>query len=262
MDKLDASTLYTLFKQPINNYLETTDIDVARLRDDRSEIQLGDEVAFVATVSFRVTSLGASTLASAVQGGLGVLLRDLAKEDVLFSIGADGELVSSNVPLDNDSVAQWIADNYVFGFQLNGARHAAFGPVGRVRLSPDDTKPAHSRALPWIQKLNTAAIKEDYIDVDVKLELAPPTTTATAAAYVEYVVPYQIRTNTSAVLPNASMVLRVPIAHLGERAIHIPLDNHPDGARLQILFDDVKSTPVMLPPDAPPPAKTKHSHKP
>jgi hypothetical protein len=263
MDKLDATTLYTLFKTPISNYLEPTAIDVTRLRDDRSDIQLGDEVAFVATAAFRVTSLGASTLASAVPGGLQVLLRDLAKEDVLFSIGADGELVSSTVPLDNDSVAQWVTDNYDFAFLLNGARHAAFGPVGRVRLSPDDTKAMQSRTLPWIQKLNTAAIKEDYIDIDVRLEPAPPSATTTAAGFLEYEVDYRLRTNTHAVLPAARMVLRVPVAHLAERAIKIPLDDHPDGAHLQIVFDEVKSVPVLPPPQDPPTTnKPKHSPKP
>jgi hypothetical protein len=258
MDKLDATTLYALFKGSLTNYLEPTDIDVKRLRDDRSEIQLGDEVAFVATAAFRVTSLGAGVLAGA-QTGLQVL-RDLAKEDVLFAIGADGELVSSNVPLDHDSVSQWIADNYHFAFLLNGAQHAAFGPVGRVRLNPDDNKASQSRMLPWIQKLNTAAIKEDYIDIDVKLE-PPATPPVHVASFVEYELDYRVRTSANTAAPAARMVLRVPVTQLTERALHIPLDDHPDGVRLQILFDDAKSHPV-LPPVEPPPHKPKHSHKP
>lgn len=261
MDKLDATTLSRWFSNtPLSRYLDPTDVDVKRLRDDRSEIQLGDEVAFVATTAFRLTAEAMTALQDAHIDA--EVFRDLGKEDALFSIGADGELVSSSVPLDNDSVSQWIADHYDFQFLLNGAPHAAFGPVGRVRLSPDDAT-AVQRTLPWIQKLNTAAIKDDYIDVDVKLALVPAPIATSANRFAEYDLPYQPINNTGADLPKARVVLRVPNALLATAcALDVALDDRPDGVRLQILFDHAKPSARSTDPSTSSSNKAKQPHKP
>jgi hypothetical protein len=157
---------------PAGLVLDVCDVDVQRLRDDRSEIMLGDEVAFVAVAKFRIP-LGA--------GSLNVPLWDnLGPGDEVFWIGNDAELRSDKFQLDEDGVIDWIRQTFSFTFTLNGETSTAFQPVGRTSVAPatapavpDGTVtpgPKSARiALPWLTKLNTVLVKDDYIDVDVKI---------------------------------------------------------------------------------------------
>ncbi len=144
--------------------LEVTDIDVKRLRDDRSEIHAGQEIAFVATASFRLTAAGCRTLQQQLDAG------HLAVGDELLAIGPDADLHSDKLLIDDDSVARWIAHRYVFEFVLNGKPSAAFHDVGLVTVKLDDSGTASGElALPWIKKLDTIQVKDDYVDVDVQI---------------------------------------------------------------------------------------------
>jgi hypothetical protein len=175
MDKLNYDILDTLTKPPNgDNFVlifEVTNVDVKRLRDDHSEIHAGQEVAFVATASFRITAEGLKRLRDLKsQGDIG----SLAVGDELFVIGPDAELRSDKVEIDEDSVALWIAKHYTFKFLLNGEVRDVFRDVGRVRIATaSPVGHARDMALPWIVKLNTAAVKDDYIDVDVQINPMP-----------------------------------------------------------------------------------------
>lgn len=169
MEKLNYAMLETLIQKAA---LEITNVDVKRLRDDRSEIQIGEDVAFVATASFRLTPLGA-TLLHKLPGS-----EQIAVGDELLMIGADAELRSETIAIDEDSVALWLAERYTFTFLLNGEARHLFRDVGRVRVNTK-SPPSHPTdlALPWLKKLNTASVKDDYIEVDVRIEeneLLPP----------------------------------------------------------------------------------------
>jgi len=155
--------------------LEVCDVDVQRLRDDRSEIMSGDEVAFVAVAKFRIPP----SYQGAPFSGLGV---DLGAGDELFFIGNDAELRSDKFQMDEDGVIEWIRQQFAFTFTLNGSASSGFQPVGRTMVAPDsasDSPPAGAlvapgarparMALPWLTKLNTVVVKDDYIDVDVKI---------------------------------------------------------------------------------------------
>ena len=248
MDKLDAGVL-DKFPPPLSTYLEPTNIDVKRLRDDRAEIQLGDEVAFVATLAFRVTHEGLALL-KGWEPTQSAGLKELAAGDSLFTIAADGDLVSTGLPIDADGLSKWIAERYEFAFLLNGGTHHAFGPVGRGRVATDDTgrgKPAQ----PWIQKLNTAAIKDDYIDVDVQIteRSKPVDTTARKFQFVLGTAAHDLDGPTRLV---AQLVLQTSAtAKLAGRTIDVPLEGCADGAWLHIAFseqpDSVANKPVTDP---------------
>jgi hypothetical protein len=148
---------------------DVTNVDVKRLRDDRSEIQLGQEVAFVATASFRVTPDARTKLASALPDAA------LADGDELLAIGSDAEL-RSDLPIDEDSVARWIHKHYRFDFVLNGKCSPALRPFGPITVKADDPgKTADELVLPWLTKLSTIQVKDDYIDVDVQISERDPT---------------------------------------------------------------------------------------
>jgi hypothetical protein len=182
MDKLNYTLLDRLLDTPEGVGLEVTDIDVKRLRDDRSEIEFGQDIAFVATGSFRLTHAGRDIL------GRIQAFNDVAVGTELFAIGPDAELRSQAIAIDEDSVALWLADRYGFKFTLNGKDSDLFHEVGQVRLRTKVPGPHHEPdapvALPWIRKLNTAVVKDDYIDVDVVIDepdtgppVPPPSTT-------------------------------------------------------------------------------------
>ena len=95
-------------------HLEVANVDVKRLRDDRSEIVGGQDIAFVATATFRATSNTANILKQHIGTG------DIAVGDALFVIGADAEVRSEVLEIDEDSIALWLDDHYTFTFTLNG----------------------------------------------------------------------------------------------------------------------------------------------
>jgi hypothetical protein len=149
--------------------LEVADVDVRRLRDDPSEILSGDEIAFVAVAKFRIT---ADALSTSPFKDLADQL-DLAAGDDLFYIDRDAEIRSEKVQLVEDDVVFWLNANYGFTFTLNGTGSPAFQPLGSTRLK---TLPkATSKTLPWLTKLNTVVVKDDYVDVDVKIGSVSPT---------------------------------------------------------------------------------------
>ena len=79
-----------LSQLPAGLLLDVCDVDVQRLRDDRSEIMTGDEVAFVAVAKFRIP-LDAGALAAPFWNSLG-------PGDEVFWIGNDAELRIRQVP--------------------------------------------------------------------------------------------------------------------------------------------------------------------
>jgi len=172
MAKLDYQVLDDLFNAH-HLFLEVTNIDVRRLRDDRSEIQIGQEVAFVATAAFRGSPTAVKQLADRLDA------HDLAAGDELLVIGPDAELRSDKLEIDEDSVTLWLKDHYEFVFLLNGQPSDAFRNIGAVRVTTD-VPAGHPQqmSLPWITRLNTAAVKDDYIDVDVQIVERPLTATS------------------------------------------------------------------------------------
>jgi hypothetical protein len=172
MQRLNYSLLEELTTQPTpvgENLLalEVTNVDVKRLRDDRSEITGGQDIAFVATATFRATSDGIGALRKYTGAG------NLAVGDELFVIGSDAELRSDTLPIDEDSVSLWINDHYTFTFTLNGEADTGDGPfqdLGAVAIVTDSPSDADDKlALPWLRKLNTGAFKDGFIDVDVRI---------------------------------------------------------------------------------------------
>jgi hypothetical protein len=254
MDKLNKSLL-DRFYDSAHGYLEVTDVDVKRLREDRSEIRLGDEVAFVATASFRLTQRGVAQLKGWADK-LDMQGIDLAVGDELFVIGNDAELRSDKLPIDEDSVTQWLADHYSFTFLLNGSSGAPFRPVGRVRVVVDTDEDggtelgnaagagarSHTRelAIPWIQKLNTATVKDDYIDVDVRIvrhDQQPhpvpvlPETWQFSESYVEI--------GKSQVIANLVLESSPEVAaRLHGKTLRVPLEGGGDDLRFTIKFTE------------------------
>lgn len=238
----------------ITQYLEPTNVDVRRLRDDRSEIRPGDDVAFVATVTFRVTDAGAKELQRTSKQEPPRLedLRNLAAGDVLFEIRSDGELVSPHFAIDDEDIEPWLADHYEFAFLLDGHPSPAFGPVQRHRARS-------TGQVPWIRKLNTAALKDDYIDIDVRVGPAPsppapppvkhpPLRLADSEAYFD---------GKKHVM--ATLALRVPTsAHMLGRTVRIPLEGCDEHLELFLAFHEPDQDQPQQPPQQPP---TKASDK-
>ena len=180
MQRLNYSLLEELTTEPTPQgenllVLEVTNVDVKRLRDDRSEIFGGHDIAFVATAAFRATPDGIGALRKYTGAG------NLAVGDELFVIGSDAELRSETLPIDEDSVSLWINDHYSFTFTLNGVADTDDGPfedLGPVAINaavPVDDR--DTLILPWLRKLNTGAFKDGFIDVDVRInekEIVPP----------------------------------------------------------------------------------------
>ncbi|HSR98611.1 MAG TPA: hypothetical protein VLM79_16255 [Kofleriaceae bacterium] len=148
-------------------HLEVTNVDVKRLRDDRSEIIGGQDIAFVATATFRATSSTTAMLKQQIKNG------DIAVGDALFAIGPDAEVRSETLEIDEDSVALWLNDHYAFRFTLNGVDDSDGGPfqdLGSVVIATTSHEPHEpTLVLPWLRKLNTGAFKDGFIDVDVRI---------------------------------------------------------------------------------------------
>ncbi|HET7505027.1 MAG TPA: hypothetical protein VFK02_28610 [Kofleriaceae bacterium] len=240
MDKLnyqDLEDVRTADGMP-PDWLEVTDVDVKRLRDDRSAIQPGDEVAFVATASFRVTQDAIAKLKE-TSGQSTSIYDDLIPGDELLVIGPDAELRSEKVAIDEDSVALWIAEHYAFTFLLNGREHAAFDEVGRIRVttnSPTTHKPR--LALPWIRTLNTAEIKDDYIDVDVRIGVPPPPPTPKPGVPM---TAWKILATGGDTNLAAQLDIEIPtrsVHRLRGRAFRVPFEGCEDELRFSVSFAD------------------------
>ena len=161
-------------------HLEVTNVDVKRLRDDRSDIIGGQDIAFVATATFRATSSTTAMLKQQIKNG------DIAVGDALFVIGADAEVRSETLEIDEDSVALWLNDHYAFTFTLNGVDDSGdgtFQDLGAVAIATTSHEPHEpTLVLPWLRKLNTGAFKDGFIDVDVRItenNVDPPGDVAT-----------------------------------------------------------------------------------
>ncbi|TMQ06525.1 MAG: hypothetical protein E6J91_37700 [Deltaproteobacteria bacterium] len=160
MMKLDYDVLDRLVATT-GQSLEVTDIDVKRLREDRSEILAGEDIAFVATAAFRLTRSGLAWLR-------GESSEEIAAGEQLFTIGADAEIHAGRIPIEPGSIASWIHDHYRFRFLLDGSKSGAFRPLGSGRPTRHPDEPA--RHLPWLRLLDAAAVEGDYIDVDVDID--------------------------------------------------------------------------------------------
>jgi hypothetical protein len=237
--------------------IEVVNVDIKRLRDDKSDIQPGDEVAFVATGSFRLADPNTTVLDRLMGHGL-----DIAVGDELFAIGPDAELRSKKLPLDEDSVALWLAQNYKFTFLLNGDE-GAFGPLGPVRITtPSPASHDAVLVLPWLQKLNTAAVKDDYVDVDIRIDSVapaalPPPPPAPIALGLPTITTSVISADRGfnvslAVTAEITATSAAQLAQLVGATMQLPLKTqHPDGD-IVLVFTVNDVTPKQL--AAPPPS--------
>jgi hypothetical protein len=143
----DGGTL-TVGGVPIgSNDVQITEITVARLKDDEQrEIVQGDTIALIAKAKV-VYSAGTGA-------GLGF-------NETLFEILDDGRIDQKKpvMPVNFD-VQKWINENFHFTFKLLHSRH-------EVNFRP---MPGAS----WIQRLNTASIDAEFIEVDATCARKPP----------------------------------------------------------------------------------------
>jgi hypothetical protein len=160
--QLTYSLLETLDQS--SDFLQLIDVEVKRLRDDRGEIQLGQDLALVATATFQIAKRPDSPKPSP--------LKHVSRGDALLVIGSDAELRSDRVALDLDGVTRWIHDHYDFTFLLNGSPSSLFSAVGQVRVREEPDEGAVI-ALPWLRKLSTSELRTDYINVDVRIDHKP-----------------------------------------------------------------------------------------
>jgi hypothetical protein len=139
--------------------LLVTDVKVMRLKDDGGEIVQGDTIALVATASFQYQpSSGTPTSGSLVSVGETVLrIVDTGDIDCVRPIG-------------NPDISIWVNANFLFSFQLiDGPPNVNFRPT---RLS-------------WVQRLNTARIDSDFIEVDASAAMTPAAVTAPTTALAQ-----------------------------------------------------------------------------
>jgi hypothetical protein len=132
-------TLDELLEPPATR-LDVHSVDVRRLRDDRSPIEVGEEVMFVAAAKFRLETAG-------IEGTV-----DLEGTDVL-EIRDDADLVSKLEVASEEVVQQQLQERFRFVFRLNGEPQTHYKPVA------DDP--------PWIFRYNTALYPTDYLKIEV-----------------------------------------------------------------------------------------------
>jgi hypothetical protein len=230
MARLTYQVLDDLFTTH-NLYFEVTNVDVRRLRDDRSEIQLGQDIAFVATAAFRASATLTKVLAERLAAN------HLAAGDELLVIGPDAELRSDKLELDEDSVALWLKDHFEFTFLLNGVKTDAFRSLGEIRVAtPVSTGRQSQLVLPWIRLLNTAAVKDDYIDVDV--QITPPAAANTTPEPADLVLKANFDDGSEGRALDAWLELRVHpelVGKLGDKTYHLDL-GAPGHLQLAVRF--------------------------
>ena len=125
--------------EPQATTLDVHSVDVRRLRDDRSPIEVGEEVMFVATAKFRLESAGVSTV-------------DLEGTDVL-EIRDDADLVSKLEVDSEEDIQEELEARFDFVFRVNG-------------VVVEDYKPVAGDP-PWIFRFNTALYPTDYLKIEV-----------------------------------------------------------------------------------------------
>jgi len=126
--------------EPAATRLDVHSVDVRRLRDDRSPIEVGEEVMFVAAAKFRLETVG-------VDGTV-----DLEGTDVL-EIRDDADLVSKLEIEAEEAIQEQLEERFRFVFRLNGEPQTDYQPIAG---DP-----------PWIFRYNTALYATDYLKIEV-----------------------------------------------------------------------------------------------
>jgi hypothetical protein len=171
-------TLDELLEPPATR-LDVHSVDVRRLRDDRSPIEVGEEVMFVAAAKFRLETAG-------IEGTV-----DLEGTDVL-EIRDDADLVSKLEIASEEVVQQQLQERFRFVFRLNGEPQTQYKPVA------DDP--------PWIFRYNTALYATDYLKIEVDvIDEEPELPPAEAVAGYDFLAREQKQ--------RASLALHVPASH-------------------------------------------------
>lgn len=234
-NKLSYDVLEALIGQDPKQYLEIVDIDAKRLNDDTSEIRTGDKVAFVATGKLRLTHEGLVHARRAVPDSR-ALLQDIAEGDELFEIGSDAE-IESGLPIDTDSVKQWLAEHYAFRFLLDGRDSPYFRTIRRG-----------DGAAPWVKTLDTSVIRGEHFDVVVAIDpLAPAASSPGLLASAPRKILMSIA-NLPVKLDNASLELTItvegPAAHeLHGKTFWLPLRPERDDVRLVVSVREPTPAP-------------------
>ena len=160
--KLSYAVLEKLADTKAGHNLELAQVSVARFADDRSPIELGVTVPFVARFSLLATTAAVKLLRAA-----GITLQ---AGDVVLRVNPSGEVESGpGVELAGDA-PQWLADHYAFAFEVHGIDRSAFRPH---RLSPVD-EDDYPSFYPWIQEITTLAVRGELIDIELDIEPRDP----------------------------------------------------------------------------------------
>lgn len=162
MEKLNYDLLQRLVDPHAQHRLDIVKIGITRFGDNKAEIHLGETVPFVANVKFVVNEASYA------------LLKDryphIARGDTLFWINNRGEIKTDcDVEIDSDGVARWVADHYDFIFRVRGVDRTAFRPYRREPVDSDQ----FSTIEPWLQEINTLAVRGEVIDVDFDVKPKP-----------------------------------------------------------------------------------------
>ena len=188
--------------EPPETRLDVHSVDVRRLRDDRSPIEVGEEVMFVAAAKFRLEAAG-------IEGTV-----DLEGTDVL-EIRDDADLVSKLEIASEEVVQQQLQERFRFVFRLNGEPQTHYKPVA------DDP--------PWIFRYNTALYPTDYLKIEVDVIDEEPDA-AEAEAVPDYRFPLLERQQ------RANFMLRLP-ATLVRRQFKLKLVDVDSDEEQELLFE-------------------------
>lgn len=163
--KLNYQILQCLVDPDSNHSLEIVKVAVTRFGDDRSEIQLGQTVPFVANVRFVLTARAQAQIKVEYGGLVGI-------GDPLFSINNRAEVVTEieGLEIDADSVGRWISDHYDFTFHIRGIDQSPFRPYHRDTVDVEQFETVE----PWLQEINTIAVRGEVIDLDFDVKAKAP----------------------------------------------------------------------------------------
>jgi len=165
--KLTYAILEKLADAKAGHHLDLTQVSVARFGDDKSAIELGATVPFVARFALTATPAAIELLRS-------LHIKVIPVGGLVLGVNASGELESDlDVEIAAD-VPKWIADHYAFGFAVRGVDRSAFRPYRLSRVDEDD----YPSFYPWIQEITTHAVRGELIDVEVDIEPRDPPVSA------------------------------------------------------------------------------------